>query len=109
MLISLGSGLNSYEHTAHGGFVGLVFDEILGVPAILARPKGKSSMTASLKVDYKKPMRTPGIYLCRAWVERTDGRKIHTGGSMEDGQGNVLATSEALFVVVDGVKTMEKL
>jgi thioesterase superfamily protein 4 len=108
-LISLGDGVNGHVDTSHGGFIGVLLDEALGVAAENSRPPGKSTMTAYLKIDYKKPLRTPGIVLCRARLEKKEGRKIWVKGQIEDGEGNVLSTAEALFLVVERVKPLEKI
>ena len=41
----------------------------------------KITMTAYLNVGFKKPVKTPGVVLCRAWVERREGRKNRKGRS----------------------------
>jgi acyl-coenzyme A thioesterase THEM4 len=108
-LVKLGSGVNGHIDTCHGGFVSLLLDEIIGTVAEYERPADKSTMTAYLKVDYKKPVPTPGTVLCRAWLEKSEGRKIWGKGTVEDGEGVVLAMGEALFLVVERVKPREKL
>jgi len=108
-IISLGSGVNGHEDTSHGGFVSVLHDEILGIAAQSYRPSDKTTMTAYLKVDYKKPMRTPGVVLCRSWLEKKEGRKIYVRGSIEDGDGNVLSLSEGLFIIVEIIKPRERL
>lgn len=108
-LLSLGSGINGHIDTSHGGFISLIHDEGLGLAAETVRPPDKTTMTAYLRVDYKKPLRTPNVVLCRAWAERREGRKLYVKGSMEDGNGNVVSVSEGLFIVVDRAKIRENL
>lgn len=103
-LLSLGSGVNGHVDTSHGGFISLLHDEALGLAAENSRPKDKTTMTAYLKVDYKKPMNTPGVVLCRAWVEKKEGKKLLVKGTIQDGEGTVLSTSEGLFIIVDRSK-----
>lgn len=86
-----------------------MLDEVLGNAAEIERPKGKATMTAYLKVDYKRPVRTPSVVLVRGWVERVEGRKMWVGGAIEDGMGVVFATGEGLFIVVEPVKPLERL
>lgn len=100
-LLSIGSGCNGHLDTSHGGFISLLHDEALGLAAESSRPADKTTMTAYLKVDYKKPMKTPAVILCRAWVESKDGKKLMVRGVLEDGDGNVLSTSEGLFIIVE--------
>jgi thioesterase superfamily protein 4 len=108
-LFKLGSGVNGHIDTCHGGFVSFLLDEIIGMAAEGGRPRDKATMTAYLKVDYKKPVRTPGTVLCRAWLEKTEGRKMWGRGTVEDGDGGIMAVGEALFIVVERVKAKEKL
>ena len=108
-LLSLGSGVNGHLDTCHGGFVSVILDEVIGTAAEYERPAEKSTMTAYLKVDFKKPVPTPSIILCRAWLEKVEGRKLWGRGTIEDGEGVVLATGEALFVIVDRVNAQQKL
>jgi len=101
--------VNGHVDTSHGGFLGVILDEVLGNAAECERPRDKATMTAYLKVDYKKPLRTPGKVLCRGNVEKKEGRKMLVKGTIEDYQGTVLAIAEALFLVVEPVKPLEKL
>jgi thioesterase superfamily protein 4 len=108
-VLKLGSGLNGHHDLAHGGFLSVVLDDVIGAAAECDRPKGKSTMTAYLKVDYRKPVKTPGVLLARAWLEKTEGKKMWGRGTIEDGEGNVLADGEALFIVVASLRPKEKL
>jgi thioesterase superfamily protein 4 len=108
-LLKLGSGLNGHHNLAHGGFVSVVMDDVIGNAVDFERPKDKSTMTAYLKVDYRKPVKTPGVLLARGWLERMEGRKMWGRGTIEDGEGNVLADGEALFLVVEPLWPKEKL
>ena len=87
----------------------MVLDDVIGAAAECDRPKGRSTMTAYLKVDYRKPVKTPGVLLARAWLEKTEGKKMWGRGTIEDGEGNVLADGEALFIVVASLRPKEKL
>lgn len=100
-LLKLGSGVNGHIDTCHGGFLSVVMDEILGNVAEHEKPVGKSTMTAYLHVGYKRPVHTPGYVLVKAGLEKKEGRKIWVSGTIEDGQGNVSTTGEALFIIID--------
>ncbi|KAE8442340.1 hypothetical protein EG329_003473 [Mollisiaceae sp. DMI_Dod_QoI] len=101
-ILKLGSGVNGHRDICHGGFVSLLLDEVLGSIAESQRVGDQSTMTAYLKVDYKAPVRTPGTVLCRAWLEKREGRKMWIKGTVEDGRGQALALGDALFVIVEG-------
>jgi acyl-coenzyme A thioesterase PaaI-like protein len=108
-LALLGSGVNGHVDTSHGGFVAVLFDEGFGLVAGNQRPDDRAVMTVSLKIDYKKPVPTPGVVLCRCWLEKEERRKMWIRGAIEDGDGTVLATAQSLFLVVEGLKPLERL
>ena len=108
-LLKLGSGLNGHHDLAHGGFLSVILDDVIGTAADVERPMDKSTMTAYLKVDYRRPVKTPRTLLARAWLEKIEGRKMWGRGTIEDGEGTVLADGEALFIVVESLRPKEKL
>ena len=89
--------------------MGLLLDEVIGAAADHIKPPDKSTMTAYLKVDYKKPVPTPSVVLCRAWIQRTEGRKMFGMGTVEDGEGTVMAMGEGLFVAIPKITAKVKL
>ncbi|CZT06241.1 uncharacterized protein RCO7_03282 [Rhynchosporium graminicola] len=97
--VDLNSGVNGYANTAHGGFYGVVLDEVMGTTANLQAAQG--AFTASLKVDFKKPLYTPSVVLVRGKVQKKKGKQVFVNGSVEDKDGNVLASAEGLFIMVD--------
>ncbi|KAK0118429.1 hypothetical protein ONS95_012715 [Cadophora gregata] len=103
-LVSFASGLNGHPDTIHGGFLGVLLDELIGNAVEYERPHDKSAMTAYLKVDYKRPVATPGTLAVRSWVEKVQGRKMWGKGEVLDREGKTCATGEALFIVVEKVK-----
>ncbi|CAL3963509.1 unnamed protein product [Diplocarpon coronariae] len=103
-LLKLGRGLNGHIDTAHGGLLCVILDEMIGNAAEYQRSAGTSTMTAYLNVTYRKPVSTPGTVLVRAWVERVEGRKIFGRGVVEDGEGVVCASGEALFLSVPRIQ-----
>jgi acyl-coenzyme A thioesterase THEM4 len=113
-LLTLGSDVNGYPHTAHGGLVATVIDEVMGIllsvnkdheeqrilaqeASSLARPR-LSTMTASLELAYRKPVPTPCTVLVRVWFESVDDRKHFIRGSLDNGAGEVLTQARALMV-----------
>ncbi|KAF2158841.1 hypothetical protein M409DRAFT_71460 [Zasmidium cellare ATCC 36951] len=108
-LLSIGPGLDGAAGRAHGGFNSLILDHITGTCA--HREGGGTDpppATAYLNVQYKAPVGTPAVLMARAWAERVEGRKVFVRGLLEDGEGGVYASAEALFVTpregVNGVK-----
>jgi acyl-coenzyme A thioesterase THEM4 len=103
-LISLGSGLNGHPDTLHGGVASLVLDELLGQVAYAHRDHPDAHLfTATMTVDFERPLRTPALVLGRGWLDapRCVGRKVWVEGVLEDGStGVVFARARSLFVRV---------
>ncbi len=100
-ILSLGAGLNGHPNTLHGGAISLIFDETTSQVAYYHRSPDVRSYTATLTVDFKRPVPTPGLILCRAWLDsRSKGRKLWVQGTLEDGKGGVYALAQALFIEV---------
>lgn len=96
-LLSLGSGIDGKSGRAHGGFNALILDQMTG--SVAAQVSGSTApATATMTVDYKAPIDTPGVVLCRGWAVEREGRKTWVKASIEDGSGRVLAAGKALFV-----------
>jgi len=96
-LLSLGSGIDGKSGRAHGGFNALILDQITG--SVASMVSGSSApATATMTVDYKAPIDTPSVVLCRGWAVERQGRKTWVKARIEDGQGKLLASGKALFV-----------
>ncbi|USP73827.1 hypothetical protein yc1106_01101 [Curvularia clavata] len=116
-IVDLGTGVNGHPDTAHGGFSAILLDEACGTAVCLHRDiiieqmrkrgqkfDGFHYYTAYLNVTYKKPMPTPGTYLCTVKIEREagSGRKLFFRATIGDGNGTVYTIGEALFIRVTG-------
>lgn len=101
-LITLGTAVGGYPGVCHGGIVATILDEIIGLVFPLNKSRGAipetSYMTAYLNTTFMKPVRVPATYLCRATVDKVQGRKYFMTGTVEDGEGNVMARGDALYV-----------
>ena len=97
-LISIGDGFDGKAGRAHGGFNSLVLDQVSGSCAHHTRPDPIPPATATLTVDFKAPIGTPAVLLCRAWMVEMTGRKMWVRGVMENEHGEAYATSKALFI-----------
>jgi len=96
-LLSIGSGVDGKRGRAHGGFNALILDQMTGTIAAQVGG-GTAPATATMTVDYKAPIDTPSVILCRGWPVEKSGRKVWVKASVEDGAGRVLAVAKALFV-----------
>lgn len=104
-LLSIGAGVDGAKGRAHGGLNSLILDHITGTCA--HRESGNTDppcATAYLNVQYKAPVATPCVLMARAWATRVEGRKVFTTGVLEDGEGRVYASAEALFISPRGAK-----
>jgi acyl-coenzyme A thioesterase PaaI-like protein len=61
-------------------------------------PAYGATFTAKLTVEYKRPVGTPGTVMARAWIVAVEGRKVWVEGVVEDGEGNVHARGEGLWL-----------
>lgn len=96
-LLSLGTGLDGKSGRAHGGFNALMVDHMTG--SVSARASESiAPATATMTVDYKAPIVTPGVILCRGWAIEKSGRKTWARAVLEDSSGKVLASGKALFI-----------
>jgi len=96
-LLSLGTGLDGKQGRAHGGFNSLVLDQMTGFTAAQVGDSFAPA-TATMTVDYKAPVETPGVVFSRAWAVEKTGRKTWVEATIEDGKGNVMAKARALFI-----------
>jgi acyl-coenzyme A thioesterase PaaI-like protein len=107
VLMHLGDKLNGWAHVVHGGMQSFIMDEamvlLLGsskrVPE--ARALGTNTVTAEMKVRFVKTMRSPAVVCVTARLKDVKGRKCFAEASVTDEHGNVLASAEALFLMVN--------
>jgi acyl-coenzyme A thioesterase PaaI-like protein len=99
ILLSLGDALDGKAGRLHGGFSSMVLDQITGSCAHYFKPDPIPPATATITVDFKRPVDTPSVVLARAWVIEISGRKIWVSGVLEDGMGGIYAVGKALFIL----------
>lgn len=97
MLVSLGDGADGKSGRAHGGLNALLLDHLLGRTASVSSGS-TAPATATMTIDYKAPVDTPGVVLVRGWPTSIEGRKVWVSGVIEDGEGGVKAQGKALFI-----------
>ncbi|MFA9445868.1 PaaI family thioesterase [Egicoccus sp. AB-alg6-2] len=100
--VSLGGAFEGAPGRSHGGIVAAIFDDVLGYLLTLRQQPG---FTGELTVRYlaATPIGQPLRF--RARVEGLDGRKLSTSAEARvitpDGEGEVVATARATFVLID--------
>ncbi|KAK5637472.1 hypothetical protein RRF57_013187 [Xylaria bambusicola] len=101
ILLSLGSGLDGWPGVCHGGVMALVFDDT--IHELTRKEMMGTTVTVSLKIDFRRPVRTPSVVLCRAHMSRPlSGRKAEAQATLEDGHGTVFAAAECVVVMLQG-------
>jgi acyl-coenzyme A thioesterase PaaI-like protein len=87
----------------HGGYIAAAFDEVLGSTQSLA---GSPGMTGRLTVHYRSPTPLHTELRFEGQLERVDGRKIYTRGSLW-ADDRLCAEAEGLFISIDFRKFAE--
>ncbi|HKM99973.1 MAG TPA: PaaI family thioesterase [Candidatus Binataceae bacterium] len=80
----------------HGGFLAAAFDEVLGMAQSLT---GNPGMTGTLTIRYRRPTPLLKEIVFDARVDRVDGRKIFTHGTVSC-DGVLTAEAEGVFIAV---------
>lgn len=78
----------------HGGIIALAFDELLGATNVCL---GLGAFTGTLSVRYERPTPIETEVVLEARVDRTEGRKVFTVGTISYA-GEVTARAEGLFI-----------
>ncbi|KAH7124589.1 HotDog domain-containing protein [Dactylonectria macrodidyma] len=103
-LISLGPAAGGYPGVCHGGIVATILDEVTSMLFPINKSHGAISegaaMMGYLNTRFLRPVKVPASYLCRAWVNKVEGRKYFLQGMIEDGDGMIVARAEALYIVL---------
>jgi uncharacterized protein (TIGR00369 family) len=87
-----------FEGVIHGGIVCTVCDEVLWW-CIAAHYK-KCTVTAEMRIKFKRPMSSNKKYRAFAKVEEVKGKRIIAACNIKDEEGNVCALAEGLFVAL---------
>jgi len=83
----------------HGGAIAALADMALASAGATVAPDGQVATTVDLKVDFLQPAR-PGPMIARGRVSRRTRRLCFTAGSVEQGDGTVVAEARALLAYV---------
>lgn len=106
-IVALGKDVSGYAGIVHGGLTAAIFDEVFGGLLFCLKTKHLSlnpthyipSFTVNLEVNYKSKIKAGSTVLCRAFVDRVEGRKLYMRAELRDGpDGKVYAESSAIFV-----------
>lgn len=82
---------------AHGGLVATVLDEVM---AWSLYGFDEFAVTAKMELTYRKPVPIGQPLRATAWLHEDRGRAKKVRGEVRDAAGQLLASAEALFLVV---------
>lgn len=103
-LISLGRDLEAHPSIVHGGFQGVLFDEVMRFAILLHNDQicqpgpRKAHYTAQMAISYRQSMTVPGDILARSWVTGRSGRKWFATAEIVDSRNNVLTAGSSVWV-----------
>lgn len=98
-LISIGDGLDGRTGRGHGGLSSMMLDSICGQAShYVEESEPVSTATATMTVDYLRPVNTPCVFLVRAWPVEYSGKKAWIKAVME-GEEGVYAKATTLFIL----------
>jgi acyl-coenzyme A thioesterase PaaI-like protein len=80
---------------AHGGSMASVLDDAIGKVGWL---NGHRVVAARITVHFRKLLPLGTDATLEAWIERVDGRKVHTRGHLLGPDGEPYAEAEGLFI-----------
>jgi uncharacterized protein (TIGR00369 family) len=86
---------------AHGGIIATILDEAMGK---VNKFRSVVALTRSMNVQYLKPVPLGQPLTVTGWEQKVEGREHTNVAEIANEQGEVLARSTGVFVVVDVAK-----
>ncbi len=86
-----------YTDIVHGGFLGLILDEIM---LNLAWRLGIGAVTAGLELRFKKAVRVGDTVDFKGWIGGRRNRLLTAQAEARDAQGRMVATAEARCIIL---------
>jgi acyl-coenzyme A thioesterase THEM4 len=109
-ILYLDDNLSGYPHMAHGGFLGVLLDEQMGILLTCNQEFASSDantmitqVTASLTIKFKRPVKLPGAVVVEAEVLKREGKKMVIVARVI-GEKGVCVEGEAIWVEVPTVR-----
>ncbi|KAM3500517.1 hypothetical protein MY11210_009506 [Beauveria gryllotalpidicola] len=106
-LFQIGTKLNGYRDTTHGGLLASLLDEVVGfnvdglcgcIEAQQGSGASRSRLyTAYLNTTYKRPV-SPGVYAVESQLVRRDGRKWFLEARIVGAEGVVHTEAQVLYI-----------
>ena len=86
-----------YTDVVHGGFLGLILDEIM---LNLAWRLGVRAVTAGLELRFKKVVRVGDTVDFKGWIGEHKNRLLKAQAEARDARGEVVATAAAKCIIL---------
>lgn len=86
----------SYPGRVHGGMISCLLDELIGRSIWIEEP-GMWGVTVSLNVKFRKPVPYNTRLKAIARITRNKSRTFEGTGELQDIDGNILASAEAVY------------
>jgi acyl-coenzyme A thioesterase PaaI-like protein len=94
--LTLPERFEGWEGIAHGGIIATILDEVMAWAII---DQDLWGVTARMTIEFKRPVPVGGRLRGEGWLVRAKRRLVEAAGQLVDPEtGDVLATSEALYV-----------
>lgn len=88
-----------YPGIIHGGIISTLLDEAMAKAILLT---GKKAVTAHLSTKFRKTLSTGAKVTVLGWITLAKSRTISTEAKIVGNNGEVIASSEAVFIVTGG-------
>ncbi|KAJ1816389.1 hypothetical protein LPJ75_002041 [Coemansia sp. RSA 2598] len=108
VIMHIGKKLCGHDGIVHGGVQATMFDEITARPAFWNLPRN-IALTATLKVNYRRPVLANQILVFRTQLANLEGRKATVAAQLEDTKGNLLSDAESLYISPSNEKLLPDL
>jgi len=89
-----GPAYNGPPGCVHGGVIASIFDELLGCTNLT---NGLGGMTGTLRIVYRAPAPIDTELGLEGWVERVEGRKVFTRGTLHSDE-TLCAEADGIFI-----------
>jgi uncharacterized protein (TIGR00369 family) len=97
----------SVAHRAHGGVLFTLLDTAMGRAVISRLPPGRGCATLEAKINYLRPVQRGRLRAEGRALELTR-RTGYAEGTVEDGEGRVLARTSGTFFLTETVAQSER-
>ncbi len=93
--VMIGASLQGPPGYAHGGALASLLDEAMGAASWFA---GNRTVSVHLDFDYKRPIALDAAVQVFGQVDRREGRKVFTSGSILLADGSLAVSASGIFV-----------